>query len=229
MLAFCCLYMSMFTACVNKNDSNSSEESFTIEGENGQKYQSYQEACRACDFEAAHAFLDRIKKAKVGYNEEYKYSSDKEEAIKNAEKEIFKYEMNYLVSQNTIEANNRLIYLLNEGNVPTPINEGAVIDYRYIYKNVPGELGNKLTTEFEIYSNWVNDYNSRCDQILDFCILNHNEDLAKKILLVYRQDLISIKKNLSNGGYENIAHYTNETKNKAKSKYNEAVKSGIFK
>lgn len=228
MLALCCLYMSMFTACVNKNDSKGSEESFTIEGENGQKYQSYQEACRACDFEAAHAFLDRIKKAKVGYKEEYNYSSDKEKAIKNAEKEIFKYEMNYLVSQNTVEANNRLIYLLNEGNVPTPINEGAIINYSYIYKNAPGEFGNNLTTEFEIYSNWVNDYNSRCDQILDFCILTHNEDLAKKILLVYRQDLISIHKKLPNG-YENRAHYTNETKNKAKSKYDEAVKSGIFK
>lgn len=135
-----------------------------VKGENGVTYTSYREACRNADFNAAHVFLDRMKKE---LDKEYSYDLNKQ--ITEAEDFIFNNEANYLVSLNTEEANMRVIYLLNEIIVtPTPLEEW-VSDIR------------KLPCAR---------FNNRCNHILNLAISVGNQDMAKAIIPVYVEDVI---------------------------------------
>ena len=56
-LSFCCIAVFLLTACGSSSSKNE-EEKISVTGADGKEYTSYQEACRAGDFEAAHKFLD---------------------------------------------------------------------------------------------------------------------------------------------------------------------------
>jgi hypothetical protein len=222
-LCFCSIAVFMLTACGSSSSKNE-EEKITVTGTDGKEYTSYQEACRAGDFEAAHAFLDIIMNAEVGREKQYKFESDKEKAYNEAKMYVLNKEVEFLVSQNSDEANNRLIFLLNEDASPTPVPEDALISYNY-----PEEMGAPNRTEFDNYSKWISDRNNLCDKILDNCILLNNSDLANKIINMYKPDAISVKKDLGKKGFENRAHFTDDSKNKAIKKLQDAIKSGALK
>ena len=80
---------------------------------------------------------------------------------------------------------------------------------------------------------WVSKYNLKCDRILDIAIACGNKDLAERILRLFRPDATFYYKPSAaqpkEECYKDVyAHYTNDSKNAAKKKYDEAVRSGAF-
>lgn len=226
-LYFFAVSMCLLMACGNSSSKNEEEkEIISVIGTDGKVFTSYQEACTTRDFEAAHAFLDKIMNSEVGYNKPFKYSFDKEKAYYEGKKYVLNKEVEFLVSQNSAEANNRLIFLLNEDASPTPVAEGEILYYeypddsRYIEDN---------QSRFDEYGKWLNDRNSLCDKIIDCCILFNNIDLANKIILMYRPDAVTVKKDLGKGGWDRRAHFTDDSKNRAMKRLQDAIKSGAFK
>ena len=163
----------------------------TIKVENGKEYESYREACRDGDFDAAHKFLDRLKEEVIDWSSDHKYQE--------AEEYIFNYEVNALVSQNSEEANTRIIYLLNE----IPI-EGT--------KQPIGVTSHYYGSD---YGNSCNRFNIKLNKILELAISTGNQDIAKKILPLYKEDE-------NRDGINHITGYSYETKDAAQAKYDEA-------
>ena len=162
----------------------------TIKGENGKEYENYREACRDGDFDAAHKFLDRLKEEVIDWSSDHKYQE--------AEEYIFNYEVNALVSQNSEEANTRIIYLLNE----IPI-EGT--------KQPIGVTSHYYGSD---YGNSCNRFNIKLNKILELAISTGNQDIAKKILPLYKED--------EHRDYTSITGYNYDTRDAAQAKYDEA-------
>ena len=160
----------------------------TIKGENGTEYENYREACRDGDFNAAHKFLDRMKEEADDWESNQK--------VQEAEDYIFNNEVNALISQNSEEANTRVIYLLNE----IPI-EGT--------KPSIGEI-----TSGSAYGESCSRFNIKLNKILEVAISTGNQDIAKKILSMYKED-----ETISDF---QVAGYTYDSKEEAQRKYDEA-------
>ena len=182
-----------FTGCGSSSSKNEdSSDKITIKGADGKEYESYREACRAGDFEAAHKFLDKMYKMREEGHHTY---------AEEAENYIFNYEVNALISQNDKEANDRVIYLLNE--------------FTIVGEREPGS--NLSSTS---YGTSCAEFNKKCDKILDISISLKNRDMAKKIIPLYKEDEKYDEKS--------YLYYTYEMKESAQKKYDEAVKNGAF-
>ena len=77
------------------------KEKITVKGADGVEYESYQEACMAADFQAAHQYLSKMQ------------SNDLAERLYAADY-VFKQEALFLMSQGNETAKKRLLYLLKE-------------------------------------------------------------------------------------------------------------------
>ena len=98
-LSICCVSAFLLTACGSSSSKN--EEKVSITSSDGKEYESYEEACHAQDYEAAHKFLTAMKKAG---------SSDYEEAREY----IFSQEALYLIAMNEETSTKRIFFLLQE-------------------------------------------------------------------------------------------------------------------
>lgn len=175
----------------------------------------YREACRNMDFEAAHKILDKMVAEKTSY--------DDDKDVIEATDYIFNAESLYLVSQNTSEANTRVIYLLSE----LPIKGKALPEgMEYEGDDYLDEDGG-----YTSYMSYVNRFNSKCLSILNTAISVGNQEVAEKVLSMIKEDAGSVTKQPSNEYDEPTkhVHYTTESKDKAKKLYEEAVKEGKFK
>lgn len=184
------LVMATLSGCGSKSIGSNA-----IIGENGKEYESYREACRDGDFDAAHKFLDRMKEDVEDWASNEKFQE--------AEDYVFNYEVNALISQNSEEANTRIIYLLNE----IPI-EGT--------KQPIGETSFHGSN----YGNSCNRFNIKLNKILELAISTGNQDIAKKILPLYKED--------EHRDYTSITGYNYDTRDAAQAKYDEAVANGAF-
>lgn len=90
-----CLTIGIFCGCSSMGGK------ITVVSSDGKEYESYEEACHAQDYEAAHKFLTAMKKAG---------SSDYEEAREY----IFSQEALYLIAMNDETSTKRLFFLLQE-------------------------------------------------------------------------------------------------------------------
>jgi len=196
----------------------------TVTGADGTEYKTYQAACRAGDFEAAHEFVDKLQEMAEGKNPIlYKEEIEKYQA---AQDYVFKQEMMYLAADGSEEASNKIIFLLTELPVEGEMLSEGMHDFYKVY-------GNR-------YKSWVKRYNTKCDEILSLAIQNKNEYLAKKVLGMFKQNMegetgghnekIVVKgKTITFDGNHGYVWYTNEDIDAAQKKYNQAVKSGAFK
>lgn len=98
-ISFCCIAVFLLMDCGSSSSKN--EEKVSITSSDGKEYESYEEACHAQDYEAAHKFLTAMKKAG---------SSDYEEAREY----IFSQEALYLIAMNDETSTKRLFFLLQE-------------------------------------------------------------------------------------------------------------------
>lgn len=100
------------------------------------------------------------------------------------------------------------------------------------------ETGNhEYNSEYGNYVSCINDYNKTCDQVLDIAINKGNDYIAKKILIMYKEDVFTILGGdyvkAPNGKdvdfYNCFVYYTNDSKNNAQKRYREAKMNGAFK
>ena len=207
----------VLAAALALSSCNMSSSSFLSSFLSSVKYDgNYREACRNMDFEAAHKILDKMVAEKTSI-----YDDDKD--VIEATDYIFNAESLYLVSQNTSEANTRVVYLLSE----LPIKGKALPE------GMEYEDGDNYDDDggYTSYISYVNRFNSKCLSILNTAISVGNQEVAEKVLSMIKEDAGSITKQPSNEYDEPTkhVHYTTESKDKAKKLYEEAVKDGKFK
>ena len=127
-----------------------------VKGTNGMEYETYQQAVRNQDFEAAYIFLDRIENDEGKDNEKYITARDF----------IVGHELTYLASVNSEESTKRIIYLLTEMRPESkkiPIGNfgvGTVDNCQY----------NELKKQIDTYSLDVSNFNKQCHRILNLAI-----------------------------------------------------------
>jgi len=205
------------------------EESKWVTGTDGTVYKTYQDACRAKDFEGANVFVERLlQEAQDGGD-----FSDSWDEYHNAQDYVFDKEVRFLVAEGSEDASNRIIYLLTEIPVEGKKYAEGVYDMWY-----------GIGTEYKKYKEWLPRYNQKCDAVLEIAILQKNKDLARKVLGMYKQNVNNIdqvkaykvskkfKYDKKNEGCSTAYHYvwyTNEDIEAAKKKYEQAVKDGAFK
>ena len=187
------------SACGGSSQKKTSDATttaaITVTGADGKVYESYREACRNGDFEAAHKFIDKYKDNSIR-----NHSYEDRVLAQEAEDYIFNYEINTLISQNSIEANDRIIFLFNEITISGKKGPIGV-------EHIRGTAYGASCAAF----------NEKCNKVLETAISLKNQDLAKKLLSLYKEDEIIA----SNGNYY-IEAYTYDTKNAAQAKYDEA-------
>ena len=190
-LAACCLGIIAFVACGSGNKSDN-EESFTVTNEDGKTFKTYEEACRAQDFEAAHQFLDHYyNKYMEGYGQALDYESYEVRKVRSvyqsAANYIFKQEMMYCISDGSEQAADKVLYLLTEIPVEgTPHPEG-----QYDWTRIRAHCSE--AKDHTTYCKWVASYNANCNQIIDLAISQNNNYLAKKALMMYKQNVSNEK------------------------------------
>ena len=141
----------------------------------------YREACRNLDFEAAHKILDKITTKDSWWD-----GHTPKEDIIAATDYIFNAETLYLTSQNTEEANTRVVYLLSE----LPIEGRADPEGTKI------ELTDDMSDDggFTAYRSYVNRFNSKCLSILNTAISVGNKEVAEKIIPMIKEDANIVNK-----------------------------------
>lgn len=214
-----------------------------ITGADGQIYKTYQRACDDGDFNAAREYIKMLEKngKAIDFTEESffygrKYNGDKikayENMIKEAEDYVFNAEINYLAVLNDPIANSKVLMFLSK--IPQEGNKMA--DNMLIKANHWNSSSSVIDEKYQTYVEWCSGYNSKCDRILDLAISINNQDLAKKILGMFKPDATYDKRRCKSKDYKDdfpnhfdaYTKYTNESKTKALQKYNNAVKSGVF-
>ena len=169
-----------------------------VTGADGTVYSSYQDACRNADFNAAYKIIELTD----GTEEDKDY--------------VFNAEMLYLVSQNTEEASNRVLYLLAEYHIPgTPPSPKA--EYRHdAYDAV------------KKYIEGISRFNNRCNSVLSLAISQGNETLARKVIELFKQN-IDVSSEWSNFEIEiSEKGYNNTDIDAAKKRLEEAKEKGAF-
>lgn len=234
----CGIALIMLAACGSSSSKNE-EEKITETGANGKEYRSYQEACRAEDFEAARDTMSIYHKK---YLEELSghWFHNSEERTKAEGKYyeafdyIYKAEIQYLLSElRGDECKDKILFILEEIPIEGEKFPQGICGYSVARRGSAGEEGLPL----DAYIKWTQHYNRLCDNILSLAINRKNQDLAKLILLKY-VDNVEVTEGDSDGGvkvngvtvdgYHGYIKYTNADRDAAKKKYDEAVELGAF-
>lgn len=87
-------------------------EGISVKGSDGTKYNSYQDACAALDFDAAHAYINKMQTS----GNLLKDNANEEKDLNNAKEYVFKQESLYLMGVGDSLAKRRLLFLLMEDN-----------------------------------------------------------------------------------------------------------------
>ena len=175
----------------------------------------YVDAVSDNDYVLAHKFLDMYLQDVINANARGLGTIDKMEVFWGAADHIYKAEMMYLIEMNDQAANKRLINTLAMMNV---IGNKPVVNESY----------SMYTKEYSYYI-FVNRYNRLCDEILNISFLNSNREMARQVLMMYKEDAIPRKKNVGSNG---VNYYTftfsYRSKDAATKKYNDAIKNGLL-
>ncbi len=228
----CGIALIMLAACGSSSSKN--EET----GANGKEYRSYQEACRAEDFEAARdtmsiyheKYLEELSKNGIINRENRKKAEGK---YYEAFDYIYKAETQYLLSElRGDECKDKISFILEEIPIEGEKFPQGLCDWSVACRGSWGDEGLPL----DAYVVWTQHFNRLCDNILSLAINRKNQDLAKLILLKY-VDNVEVTRGESGGikvngvtvdGNHGYIKYTNADRDAAKKKYDEAVELGAF-
>ena len=195
-------------------------------GKYGTKYETYQDACRENDFEAAHIFLDRLHVEygdAVKNNTDFSYGlfSDDGNNITNAARDyclaaefVYSAELRYLASLDEDMAWTRAVALVKEMPV--------------VGRKLPEGTKHLMTKNgdcyfIDSYQYYVDLRNHQCNLLLELAIDNKNQEIAEKVLKCYCENCV-----LSKSPGSNYMYYDIDDLEAAKEKYDEAVASGAF-
>ena len=197
-------------------------EKITVEGADGKEYKSYQDACRAGDFDAAWSYVEKIENTAMTKLDKYdRYYREYVDAYTNARDFVFNSEVQVLVSMKNDEASDRVLYLLNSLQM-----KGTELPEGYVGEDACMEIvdGACRTRDFAWYCESVNSFNKKCIQTMELCISSGNKYLADKVLNIVKKTPISEE----NDDHKYVVRYSNKDKEKIKEIFDEAVKSGAF-
>lgn len=176
---------------------------------------SYVEAVSTNDFRTAHEILDNLLSDAISDNARGSYYSDESlEKFWAAADHIYKAEMLYLIDMKDEEANKRMINSLAVMNVIGDKPPHKTTAYSSI-------------TKYDNYQIFVTRFNRLCDEILSTSILYNNKEMAKQILLLYKEDC---SPHYQKDGDDDYYYYdfSNSSKDAALKKYDDAVKTGLL-
>ena len=204
--------LAMFTLCGCKP---------TVTGKDGQEYTSYQEACRAGDFEAALIFVDKLEQETVERDKYDRYIPENIERYTSARDYVFYAEVQLLMADGSQEASDRIIFLLNslpqKGTKLPEGHEGT--DARTTICD-----GSSFNKDFAWFCETIYSYNDKCRQIMELCINQKNKYLAEKIVKLVKKRPTSSEVET----YEYVVNYTDEDIDAIKKMFDDAVAAGDF-
>ena len=214
-LSFCCVAVLLLTACGSSSSKNGS-----VTGADGKKYESYKEACRDNDFEAAHVFIDDLFSTyEKTVKDETDFDGDSGEKIKAAASNycvaanyVYSKELRFLANLNEDEAWNRALYLVKEMDV---VGRKYPKDTQNIWPDGSCYF-------IDSYQEYVELRNRQCDELLELAIDNKNQSIAKKVLRCFCENCKTTDHTPS------LVYYVKDDIEAAQMKYDEAVKSGAF-
>ena len=173
---------------------------------------SYVEAVSMNDYVTAHEMLDNLLQRAITANSSFQYEYI--EDFFNAADHVYKSEMMYLIEMNDPSANKRLINTLAMMNV---IGDKPLVNQDY----------SRYTREYSYYV-FIMRYNRLCDEVLNISFLNNNREMARQVLLMYKEDAVPRKKIGSNGVDYYSFTFSNKSKEVSTKKYNDAIKNGLL-
>lgn len=183
-------------------------------------YATYQEACRANDFEAAWDIVGKLEDKAFEVDEEGFYNDNNIKEYTSARDKVFNSEVQFLMAIGSAEASDRILFLLN--SLPMKgkrLNEG--------YRDTDAGMDLRVKAyacDFAWYCESVNSYNSKCKAIMELCISRNNKYLADKIVLLVKETPTS------ESDYPcHIVHYLDTDKQIVSEMYNEALSNGLLK
>ncbi len=226
--AIICLVFTALMGCGgNKQSTDTSAD----------EYNSYQDACRELNFDAAHDSLDVYRNEYIEAQSKGAYDGREEIAAAkgkyyNAFDYIYKAEVQYLLSEVEGEdCKDKIIFLLESipvdgQKLPEGVCDDDVVDI-YSDESIP----------LYAYIAWTHHYNSLCNNILKLAINRKNQELAKQTLLQFVDNVNIIQYSFVNdmvvdgveiGVDQGYIKYSSEDRDKAKAQYDAAVENGAF-
>lgn len=209
LLAICCLSVFLLGAC-ESGSIKSESSSIKVTSQNSTVYDSYQEACTAQDFAAAHVFLDRMK-AKASEmpsktEKEKERKNDAEKRVEEALEYITNREVLFLMSLDDETAFNRITFLLKEGDLSEVKNDefcDMVVDLGIDMNKL--ELVKRMT---RFYKSNISE--SMLNKIVQFLYIEsdgENLDFVKALLNRYDKDELLFHAALEKGDDDVIENY----------------------
>jgi hypothetical protein len=134
---------------------------------------SYVDAVKAQDFVLAHNILDELYARYLAeYNKSKHFSMNYDQKFWTAANYIYNAEMDYLLPQNDVDANRRVIFTLVQIN---SIGDEPIDGHTYCgYDDNMGR--------YEAYVNFVAEYNKLCTKIMELALFYGNSDVASQVL-----------------------------------------------
>ena len=238
-LLFFCICLTCIWSCGFKTSLNEQDdEQFSVKGTDGKEYDSYQQACRAEDFNAAHEFVDVLRDK---YNKSLgetvgSHSFAGIEDLKIVENKyfsaleyVYNQEIMALYSSGDFQSANRIVYLLNEFPMEGTVPQEGLIDY---YEALDEYSHGQMRVA---YTRSVDCFNRLCNKVLDLAISQGDEEFANKILKLYKMNVKTTPGDHGlkvNGvvvdGSHGYVQFLNTDRELAEKKIEEAKKSGAF-
>lgn len=218
-LAFMAIALASCSCSSHKSDSKKSEKTV---GDG--TYKTYQEACSAADFEAAHKFIDTyrqefentydevVAKKRLKYDDGASTLTAAGTKYMNVVSYVYCAEAREIMANGDADAKDRLVYLFNEvPSIGQKLPEGTHVS---IYDE------NQVHTT--LYRLYTQTNNKLCDTILDLALNSGNKRLAAISLSHYMES-----PTLNSSTYGDVI-YSNDDKQKAKERFEEAKQNGLF-
>lgn len=142
------------------------------------KYDTYQEAARAYDFEAAHKIVDELHDEYVSAGSSF-LSRDEQKKYEAAFDYVFNAEAMFLCAQGDKESLDRIVFLLS--NIPV---EGMAIPEGTQYKETD-ELYDQRDNH-DLYTRYATRFNQKCNTLIDLAIAHRIRSLAERVLPLYK-------------------------------------------
>ena len=241
-LASMILFVNHCTCSYTENSSVKKEETATAKDTKdakNNKYQSYRDAVKVGDFEAAYDSLNNYHKTYIYYQAKNgilnrssrKYS---ESRYYEAFDYIYKAEVRHILTQmDGREAIDKIFFLLDEIPIEGERSPQGLCDYNLVCRGDWGDEGIPL----DAYIVWTQHFNDLCMSILNLAINRKNKDLARQILVHFVDNVEAIKgssserivvNNVRVDGNHGYIKYTKVDAQAAKKKYDNAVATGMF-
>ncbi len=230
------LFLASMILFVNHCTCSHTENSSVKENN---KYQSYRDAVKVGDFEAAYDSLSNYHKTYIYYQAKngimYRDSRKHSESrYYEAFDYIYKAEVRHILTQmDGREAIDKIFFLLDEIPIEGERSPQGLCEFGLACRGDWGDEGIPL----DAYIVWTQHFNDLCMSILNLAINRKNKDLARQILVHFVDNVEAIQgssaerivvNNVRVDGNHGYIKYTKVDAQAAKEKYNNAVAMGMF-